>query len=350
MSAPTAPAYDAFRSSRYWPSLDGLRALAIVPVVWHHIGGYRGGVLGAGALGVELFFAISGFLITSLLLRERDATGEISMRGFYLRRSLRIFPLYYAVLLLYVLLVATVERDAAVAADFWRNLPSFATYTSNWFVDRAPRVIFYFAWSLGCEEQFYLLWPAVVARTSRAGAAVAMGLALVALQLLPAVRPAGPICVGSLAALAVHGRRGFGLAWAALGRRWSAPAALALVAACVVAEPPLLVTGLAMTMLVVACTLRPDHGLAWPLEWRPLRHVGEVSYGMYLMHMLAVNAVHRSGLHDDLLAFAAALALVVTMATATHRWFERPILRLKDRLRAGGLSAQAAVPGAGAPT
>ena len=344
------PAFDAYRRTRYWPALDGLRALAIVPVVWHHVGGDRGGLWSRGPLGVELFFAISGYLITSLLLRERAATGTISLAGFYLRRSLRIFPLYYAVLGLYALLVLVLEPHTAAGAGFWRNLPGFLTYTSNWIVSETDsgRVIFYFAWSLACEEQFYALWPAAV-RWLRGWlpAALMVGV-LAALQVAPeAVRLAGPICLGSLAALAVHHRRGFALAWLLVGARWGAPAAAAAVVACVLLDAPLLVTGAAMTLLVVAVTIRPDHGLARPLEWRPARWVGEVSYGVYLLHMLVVNAARRVLPEHDGLVFLVSLVCVLAVAGLSRRFFEAPILRLKDRL--GRAATAPSLPAAGSP-
>src|SRR6202012_1705138 len=88
--------------------------------------------------------------------------GTISLKNFYARRTLRIFPLYYATLLLYTGLVVALEHGPERAA-FFASLPSYATYTSNWFVDRfaAERVIFAFCWSLATEEQFYLLWPSI---------------------------------------------------------------------------------------------------------------------------------------------------------------------------------------------
>src|SRR5262245_38294354 len=96
------PRYRSYLALARFPELDGLRALSILPVIWHHsTTRLLDGVLGKGPLGVHLFFAISGFLITTLLLRERRATGAISMKNFYARRSLRIFPLYYAVLGIY---------------------------------------------------------------------------------------------------------------------------------------------------------------------------------------------------------------------------------------------------------
>lgn len=326
--------YDTFLRVRYWPALDGLRALAIVPVVWHHVGGHRGGLWAQGPMGVELFFAISGFLITSLLLRERMTTGRISLKGFYVRRSLRIFPLYYAVLCLYAISVFLVERHSDAGEQFFRDLLPYATYTSNWFVEIGPRVIFYFAWSLACEEQFYLLWPSIVRLTGPWGAALAMIGILGALQFTPtAVWLAQPICLGCLAALLVHSRRGFSLAYRILGWRWCAPIALVAVLACIAGDAPLLLVGGAMTALVLACALRPDHGLTI-LTWRPIRYVGEVSYGIYLFHMLCVNAIRRVLPLPDALLFPAALALTILVAGLSHAWFERPILRLKERLLA----------------
>jgi len=324
--------YEKFLSARYWPALDGLRALAIVPVVWHHVGGHRGGLWGQGPMGVELFFAISGFLITSLLLRERTATGRISLKGFYLRRSLRIFPLYYAVLGLYVVAVAVTEGHSEAGEQFFQNLLPYATYTSNWFVAIGPHVVFYFAWSLACEEQFYLLWPSIVSLTRPWGAAAAMVAILVALQFAPpGVWLAQPICLGCLASLLVHTQWGFSAAYRILGWRWSAPAALAAVVVCIVAYAPLPLIGAAMTALVMACALRADHGLTL-ITWRPIRYVGEISYGIYLLHMLCVNIARRLlPAAPDAVLFLAALALVTVVAASSHRWFERPILRLKDR-------------------
>ncbi|MBI5547376.1 MAG: acyltransferase [Deltaproteobacteria bacterium] len=163
--ADLAQHHAAFREAKFFPALDGLRAISILVVIWHHAGGEgASGILARGFHGVSLFFAISGFLITTLLLREQDTKGQISLSRFYLRRTLRIFPLYYLVLGVYTVLVLVVERGSVAGQGFMANLPSFLTYTSNWLVSRdaGARVIFYFAWSLATEEQFYLLWPSVV--------------------------------------------------------------------------------------------------------------------------------------------------------------------------------------------
>src|SRR5262249_33574495 len=151
-----------FRDRKVFASLDGLRAIAVFGVVWHHVA--RGRPLffaEQGALGVQLFFVISGFLIATLLLREKRRTNTIALRAFYVRRALRIFPLYYVALLVRIVVVALFAADSSDGAAFFGNLKYFATFTSNWFVGSSPHVIFAFAWSLAAEEQFYVVWAPV---------------------------------------------------------------------------------------------------------------------------------------------------------------------------------------------
>src|SRR6478609_3641264 len=159
-----------FLARRHFASLDGLRGMSIIAVVWHHTASRafpNVAFLQHGDYGVALFFVISGFLITTLLIREKEAHGDISLRAFYARRALRIFPLYYAVLLAYTALVLVAERGTSAGAEFLGNLPYFVTYTNNYFVGNGDRVIFYFAWSLAAEEQFYLVWPFLEKRVRR---------------------------------------------------------------------------------------------------------------------------------------------------------------------------------------
>jgi peptidoglycan/LPS O-acetylase OafA/YrhL len=353
ITAPSAAAHQVYLDRKYFQTLDGLRGLSILAVIWHHSGEHQG-ILNKGYMGVDLFFAISGMLITSLLLREQGRTGTVSLGGFYLRRTLRIFPLYYVVVAFYMVLVGFLERGTAAGAGFFANLPAFLTYTSNWFVDLSGgnRVIFYFAWSLATEEQFYLLWPSVVryarawflpplvmagllalGETSRWGVEAGwLDRGLLPIRVLTSV--ATPICLGCLAAYMLHRPAGFRVAWRLAGQRWSAPvAAVLLLAALAIEGLPEGLVALAMTALVVACCIRPDHLLRLPLEHRFLRHVGTVSYGIYLIHMLALNAT-RKLLPDtgSMARFALASLLAILVASASHRWFERPIMALKERL------------------
>lgn len=364
-------AYERFRSVRYFGSLDALRCVGIVGVVWQHcppIPLAATPFTDAGASGVGLFFVLSGFLITTLLLREESATGRINLRNFYIRRTLRIFPLYYAVLSLYTVLVLLLEHNAA-GRLFIQNLPYYLTYTSNWFVDLIVnedgqrRVIFIFAWSLATEEQFYLFWPSIM-RFFRRRTAVIILLSVMtigvvlkfalgteeiptsALERLVRIAesPSTEICAGVLLALAMHCTEGFSAIWRFLGHIWSAPISAAIALA-VVLWPGRASTGwyvvqaAAFSVLVASCVIREDHGLAWFLRARILSRIGVVSYGMYLLHMLAVNSVRmilpRFGIDSPILTFVLALLLAYTSAEISYRMFESPILRLKSRFRGG---------------
>lgn len=351
---PALTAYLTYRSYRYFPLLDGLRCLSIVAVVWHHAAGTAPGtgILSHGNEGVSLFFAISGFLITTLLLRERSQSGSISLKRFYIRRALRIFPLYYAVLGLYATMVWVVEKRSAAGDVFWHNLPYFVTYTSNWFVRLdSDRVIFYFAWSLATEEQFYLFWPLVMKNGSKRGAAegvmlgllllhgatvVALGTAALSSQsflinVISGVRP--PICLGALAACLVHSPKGFSWVFRVVGPSWSAAAALALTLAALALDLPEWVRCSTMTWLVVSCALQPDQ-LLRPLLVNPMTlHISTVSYGMYLLHLLCISLVRRvTHVQSGPVVFFLGLATSVAAATVSYRLFESPLLRLKDRI------------------
>jgi peptidoglycan/LPS O-acetylase OafA/YrhL len=343
--------YAAFQSARHFPQLDGLRAVSIVGVIWYHCSHEAlHGILGKGGNGVTLFFAISGFLITTLLLRERAAKGDISLRRFYIRRALRIFPLYYATLALYCVSEALLERDPDVARAFWHHVPSFATYTSNWFVTLPPhaRVVFVFAWSLATEEQFYLFWPATV-RASRGRLAVGvmlalMGVVAVSQLVFPPLyaaptyarilmSPSGAICMGAVAAYVVHSERGFALVWPVVGHRWACVLALAATLGALAIDPtPDWALFAALTWLVVTCSVRPDGVLAPVFNGAALRYVGTISYGMYLLHMFCENVARRVLPGQPwFVVFALTLVFTLVAATISYRYFEKPFLRWKER-------------------
>jgi peptidoglycan/LPS O-acetylase OafA/YrhL len=351
-------AHDEYLATPRFPSLDGLRCFAIIPVFWHHCTtGPLPGALGRGPLGVDLFFAISGFLITTLLLRERDATGRISARGFYARRALRIFPLYYAVLGLYVLHAWLGMPEGAQRDHFWKSLPFFASYTTNWFVDfSVPHpVSFAFAWSLATEEQFYLLWPWVLRGRSRWLWPVLATLALLALHqgvlyghwlgVLPAsglarrmaLSIASPILMGALLGLVLHGARGFAALRLVLGRGVSCLVLFgALVLSAYLDGVPLWLAQLLMTLVVGACAIRGDHSLTWLTDPKAIRWVGTVSYGIYLFHVAIITFARRvlpSPLGEPAWVFVIAFPVAVLLASLSFVAFEEPVLRLRQRFR-----------------
>lgn len=314
-----------------------------------------------GWFGVDIFFTISGFLITTLLLRERDQYGIISLRRFYIRRVLRIFPIYYATLALYVASVLLIERHTREGAAFFRALPGFATFTYTWMSlpPGAPMPHFNFAWSLCTEEQFYLLWPFALTLLRRPWHIVLMfillgtGIAFQAgwvgapagstpslpLRMAMSISPA--ICVGALLAVLLHHPPGFDAARRLLGHRWSAPAALLLLALILASTERLgnavwrPLACVALPLLIGSCTIREDNGLARVLRWPLLVHIGVLSYGMYLFNTLCVKGVRpamtRLGLGHPVLVFGVVTALAALIAWISYRYFESRFLALKER-------------------
>jgi peptidoglycan/LPS O-acetylase OafA/YrhL len=350
-------AWETYQSTTHFGSLDGLRCLSVVAVIWHHGPGISlPGLAGRGYMGVPLFFAISGFLITTLLLREQQRTGAISLRKFYIRRSLRIFPLYFAVLGMYCILIYVAARETDTARKFYANLPYFLTYTSNWFVGTTGT--FAFAWSLAAEEQFYSTWPSVLRylRPARAvwlavtilaagvawnilasRGAIAGNFGLVVLENVPMA-----ICWGCLVAFTLHNPAGFELVWRILGQRWTSAVVLCVIAAVLAAferfEVPI---HFLFAVLVASCVVREDNILAFVLRRRWVVHTGMISYGMYLMHGLVYDALVEveSRLPDSWRAhsvggFLLALAVTIGVATFSFRCYETPFLRMKSRFAA----------------
>jgi peptidoglycan/LPS O-acetylase OafA/YrhL len=357
----------------YRPWLDGLRGVAILLVLAYHLG-----LLTGGFLGVDVFFVLSGFLITSLLVEEWQRRGAISFRHFYLRRALRLLPAYFTLLLACYLCVllfrpaeaAAFRREMLVAACYASNLPG---------LHRPGLTTLGHTWSLSLEEQFYLLWPLLLygmlrCKLGRRGtllavcagilASASLRYALFKLYRIPG--PAGyPLIIrlyscldtradslltGCLVALLA--------AWDLFPRsprfrRATGVAALASAAALgyILLTMPLheakyyrgwltLVALMVGTILVRLLT-----GRVWlasaVLESRPLVFVGRISYGLYLVHMPIILWVRpesrpAAALLAAGLSFAAAVVL--------HYAVERPFLRLKDRLRAPSPVARPAEP------
>src|SRR5690348_8127135 len=301
------------------PTLDGLRALAILLVVPHNlnlIATFSGtqvfvSALHRGWIGVQLFFVLSGFLITGFLLDARDAPRYY--RSFFVRRALRIFPLYYATLLvLFVLLPAAgllpspFKPEPMVALSCW-------AYFSNWYgpFHRIPETVSHF-WSLASEEQFYLLWPFVIHRRSAAWVMrLCLAIAAASLALRVAMLVAGsPVqaiyqfLATRMDALALGGAVAAALripslaSWALNRRRFMLGASfLSLAAGAAISRgyfsssPMTLSLGytfLAVAFaLLVAAGAAADHlgpaGWLGVLRWSFLRRVATYSYAMYVL-------------------------------------------------------------------
>jgi peptidoglycan/LPS O-acetylase OafA/YrhL len=171
---------EAVRRRHYYPAIDGLRGLAILLVVAYHNYGFLG-YTNFGWLGVDLFFVLSGFLITNIILVEKEDPNFL--KKFYIRRVLRIFPLYYLFLIIFLWILPSLGIAKNELKYYTSNQAWLWTYLQNWkfSFDLAPDAkLMTHLWSLGVEEQFYLLWPLTIILVKSKRALIAIMLSLVA--------------------------------------------------------------------------------------------------------------------------------------------------------------------------
>jgi peptidoglycan/LPS O-acetylase OafA/YrhL len=368
MSPSAAAGPVLFEKRSYFPELDGMRALCVLLVISVHL--YDSGRYWtwlAGARGVTVFFVLSGFLITTLAGREEEARGRLSLAAFYVRRSCRIFPLYYLTLGLYAGLLFLTAAGAHLRALFADALPYYLLYLQEvpfyaWLVLAQRDLPFFHSWSLGVEEKFYLLWPLTAfvlwrgdnGRRLRGTLALLAALALAgtALPLLDArLKVVGravlcyyPILAGCLLALLLRDP-----AWLArlrwLGSGLGTAAALVLFLACHFATPWAVGGGAAAlellypaaTALLLAGVVLGEGPLQRLLRRPLLVGLGRLSYGVYLVHVLCLVAAYRllpasaTGLAGSVLAFALTAALSALVAWLLAVTVERPLIEFGRR-------------------
>jgi peptidoglycan/LPS O-acetylase OafA/YrhL len=350
--------YDAWRAAAFFPALEGLRGIAALLVVFHHTRSHWLWGWLEGWNGVTLFFVLSGFLITTLALREEEALGALRWRAFFVRRVFRIVPVYVVSLGLYVFAVGVVGIAAGHRAPFFHAVP--------WYLSPFPEVpffsrthiVFSLAWSLGIEEKFYLLWPLVAFVLLRRRARGRLGLALALMFVLQipialgsngrTLAPYSAILAGCVLAFLMHNRASF----ARLSRFGSTPFFLGAAALLIVVHglthvfnptaPGFRVAAawyylpysLAAALVVCALVLRAP-GSGW-LESAPMRFVGRVSYPLYLIHPLglatAAMVVAPGGLATELVYLAVGLVASLVLAYAIHRVVEKPLIRSGKRI------------------
>jgi peptidoglycan/LPS O-acetylase OafA/YrhL len=388
---------------RRFRGFDGLRAVAILLVIlWHAalVNQFPTDAMGAlqpivmsGWIGVDLFFALSGFLITSLLLgeeRRRELSGlqrGFSIKGFYLRRGLRILPVFVTVFLVQTFFLsghlASLNGDRIIAASSPFGVWPYATFWGNYFV--AWKAIWatgkvvspgngYLAyWSLCVEEHFYLFWPLFLTliRKEKLRISIALGacLAMCVARFFAQLHHWQPhqwihmlshfrmdsILWGSLGALLLESIPNLSAAVAARPRRLALGFIGAIIlflieqgGLTVLPAPSAIGISIGLSLLAVWSTLllvelavAPQSWLARCLEFRPLAFIGRLSYAMYLIHFQAIDlggmlffAVPRDATATNLIsAYVVYVAISVAIAYVLHMLIERPFLKLKDRFR-----------------
>ena len=363
---PAGTAVNPKKKTFYRPELDVLRFFAFLMVFIHHAaqGASQGRlvqyVLEAGRFGVALFFMLSAYLITELLLREREKTGSIHVKAFFVRRVLRIWPLYFLALALGFLLGHFVSNYRIPG----RALPFMLLLAGNFFVTTFGWHLgaIFPLWSLSVEEQFYLAIPAVTKlggkRALRAVSFLCLGAAYAALAWLGArhVDPSTHVWANSLVLFQFFAA-GTLLAIFLHGREWRVPlpvrAGMLLVGlAGLVANVRLLhfqyenpIAGAQLCAgygIGLLCSLAIFLAfLSVPLRApRPLVYLGRISYGLYVFQGFAliftIDLPDWAGLPhfnraEHLLAQCAAFLLTVLLASASFHLFEKKILRFKER-------------------
>jgi peptidoglycan/LPS O-acetylase OafA/YrhL len=357
----------------YHPELDVLRFFAFLMVFFHHsfphdpafwtklglplfLGKVLAGIGATGAFGVSLFFVLSSYLITELLLREKALIGTLDVRSFYIRRILRIWPLYFAFLALAVGLQWIVPGQHVT----WRAGLWFSLLAGNWFIvfHGFPSSVIFPLWSVSIEEQFYITWPAIVRLASETGMLFCAGLMLAvstASRVYLGLHHTGesdvwcntfvqldPIAIGILLAVLLKGEiprltkltRGVlflaGITGLALGSLYFGIKNDPLTTMRIVLGYPSVAIGGALLLLAV---LRNSKKHSNPV----LVYLGRISYGLYVFHILGL-LISDYTVHDQTaslfrysLRVLVALTATIAMAAVSYRWLETPFLGLKQR-------------------
>jgi peptidoglycan/LPS O-acetylase OafA/YrhL len=334
----------------YQPGLDGLRGVAILLVLGLHVLGRH--VLPGGFIGVDVFFALSGYLITGLLLAEHERTGRIGLAAFYGRRIRRIWPALGVFILVVMAAMLALPPDDPLRLDTLLALAGGLTSSTNWLIafDLTNGGAAGHLWSLAVEEQFYLLWPPLLmgllalGQRQRVPLLLAALLAAVFLWRLHVYGADGParvyngldtradaILAGCLLASVGEGRfRAFA------GRAWPlAAAGLFAVALNVSAGAPVMnvfgypvVAGLAAVLIAAATA---PTALQLLLSGRWIVGLGRLSYSLYLWHF-PINRLLLATPLPDAPRWAAVVLLSLLVASLSYRLIEQPFLRRPHRL------------------
>ena len=360
-------AFDAYRARKYLPELDGVRALCVLLVVAVHLydSNERWWWL-AGARGVTVFFVLSGYLITSLGLREESERGTVSLAAFYVRRCCRLLPLYFLTLAAYCVLIFGLGAGGpTIRESMSEALPYYVLYVQeipffSMLIAQQCDLPFGHSWTLGIEEKFYLIWPLLafvfwrgLPRRRLTGAAILLVVFVLApFVLAQEMRLVGRylfcyfhLLLGCVVAMLLHDRRNFERIrfLGQPGWRSLTLAVFVLIhfATPWVAEPSYAgyalhtLYGLACSAFLVA--LVTGEGVQnRVLRCAPLALVGRLSYGVYLVHVFGIVAAYRlvpawGGPATSVLVYVTACALSIVAAWLLALAVERPGIAIGRR-------------------
>jgi len=341
--------FSDYSGLRYFRGLDGLRALSVIMVIGHHMED-RPFYWLDGASGVSIFFVLSGYLITTLLLKEERAKNRVRLKAFYIRRSFRILPIYYIVVAIYCILIFGFDQSvfASKRQELLYALPSYLFYMNEFHI-HGTGAGFGHSWSLGVEEKFYLVWPVLgfvlisSARYLRMPVVLGvMAVVFVISHFYPSLYILGyyKLLVGCMLALLLDREESYRF----IGSIVSKAGTVFVIPAFVIVhllkpEYKFLDIIYPITVaLLIAMIITTNTWLTRFLETAPVRTVGRVSYGIYLIHVLVLNAVHsviKPGVGQ--ITVGLSVLIIATILTSMIAYgmsilIERPLTRQGRRI------------------
>lgn len=358
--------FNQYQHQRYFQSLDGVRFLSIFAVIWHHsLPPDLPLVFSRGFLGVDMFFVLSGYLIVTLLLREKEKNNQkISLKNFYIRRALRIFPVYFGVLLALSFIYGALKPNDPDSEQFFSLLGIYIAFIANWSLIHAANLSIY--WSLATEEQFYLVWPVIEKICTPRMIMIVLGIFIFinqcinfgfldtffrnlygdsegsSLEILESTFT--PICLGVLLAHLLHNQAWFNRAAYFLLHKWASVIILCVLCTLVVISPkdlsgfPRLLIQIMMCMWLASLVIKEGHVLEGVMCFAPVKRLGQISYGMYVYHMFALHIIRelllRYNIELGYYYFLLGFPLTILIAEMSFRLYESPILSLNKKFRA----------------
>lgn len=370
------------KSIKYFPGLNALRFIAAACVIITHVELLKGAygfehswdepiLQELGSLGVSFFFVLSGFLITYLLLAERHKSGGIKIKHFYMRRILRIWPLYYVLFLLGFLVLPNIEMlnvgylEKSFEENYWGQFWSYVVILPNlgYALYNSPVPHIGQLWSIGVEEQFYLFWPLIVRYFKNLQAAIWYGLGILifvkvvvlflslevnseavqSLKTMLAMSKFENMLIGALGAIFVFNSNDNVLKF--LNFRFSAIISLALIIIMVYATPPVLQNGIhivnSVLFLSIILNIIKNTSSKSLLELPFLRTLGDISYGIYMYHMIVVaiclvsfkyfHPAYKLSWLSNLLIYLSSFTLTILISLFSYEKIEKPFLKLKGK-------------------
>lgn len=354
-------------SKFYFRNLDGIRFIGALLVIVHHIEQNKS-MLGIaniwknpviqsiGPLGVNLFFTLSGYLITYLLLREYNSNKRIDVRSFYIRRILRIWPLYFLLILLGFLimpLIVSPEYSVFLMPDYSQRLILFLSFLPNVsYIINGTTPFVHQLWSIGVEEQFYLFWPWLILLSPKKKTAVVVFLAVYILTLvfLNKFEGAGSAIYkifshARFSAMAIGGIAGFVMyyktwAYELIQRKITAWIVFAILIICICFSLYVPYLGYELYSFLFACMIahlsvasKPVFSLDYP--W--LNQLGKISYGLYMYHSIMIFAsIYLLRLFNlqsvQVLVYAVSIFSTILISQLSYKYFEKYFLNIKEKL------------------